>query len=474
MTTTATAAPYTNGTIQDISVDGLLHAGGYGTSQQPTTPQPQAQPPQSQPSALLSAATVLLSTLAGTSDHYEHVTLQDTIRSLYSRIKDDAEKQKFETLVYGAFKKGQDAIDFIASCQTSSGGNPFDDALTMDELIERPDKEWLVEKIIGKGDMGMIYGASGSGKTFVVIDLIGAMVSGEQFANRFSMMRPLNVGYCAGEGVSGLPARFKAMINKRNLGKIENFYFWQQAPQLYVDKKSGRPDGNIAQFVSAYKKAQDNGNRLPLDVLFIDTLHSATAGADENSAGDTGTVMESCKAAVRELGCAVILVHHTGKSGDSERGSSAMRGALDTMICIKKNGENNTKAVMHNTKLKDAGEWKPQGFDLVANGDSVAVWWDDPADEVTTKGAQAIDKERIIKELAKFNGKWFEVKHLAAVIGKSDSHTRNLLAKLVDDNQIVRRLKNESIDPSSSNPWVFGEISMMNTSSHTNHKPIKN
>ena len=60
--------------------------------------------------------------------------------------------------------------------------------------------------------------ASGSGKTFVVIDLIGAMVSGEQFANRFSMMRPLNVGYCAGEGVSGLPARFKAMINKRNLG----------------------------------------------------------------------------------------------------------------------------------------------------------------------------------------------------------------------------------------------------------------
>ena len=184
--------------------------------------------------------------------------------------------------------------------------------------------------------------------------------------------------------------------------------------------------------------------------------------------------MEPCKAAVRELGCAVILVHHTGKSGDSERGSSAMRGALDTMICIKKNGENNTKAVMHNTKLKDAGEWKPQGFDLVANGDSVAVWWDDPADEVTTKGAQAIDKERIIKELAKFNGKWFEVKHLAAVIGKSDSHTRNLLAKLVDDNQIVRRLKNESIDPSSSNPWVFGEISMMNTSSHTNHKPIKN
>ncbi|MFK5282892.1 hypothetical protein ACI3PL_25330, partial [Lacticaseibacillus paracasei] len=76
----------------------MLHAGGYGTSQQPTAPQPQAQPPQSQPSALLAAATVLLSTLAGTNDHYESVTLEDTIRSLYSRIKDDAEKQKFETL----------------------------------------------------------------------------------------------------------------------------------------------------------------------------------------------------------------------------------------------------------------------------------------------------------------------------------------------------------------------------------------
>lgn len=76
--------------------------------------------------------------------------------------------------------------------------------------------------------------------------------------------------------------------------------------------------------------------------------------------------------------------------------------------------------------------------------------------------------------MAKSNGKWFEVKHLAAVIGKSDTHTRNLLAKLVDDNRIIRRLKDESADPGNRNPWVYGDINMMNISSQTSHKPVKN
>lgn len=456
MTATATAAPYTNGTIQDIDVNGLLHAGGYGTSQQPTTPQPQAQPPQSQPSALLAAATVLLSTLAGTSDHYEHVTLQDTIRSLYSRIKDDAEKRTFETLVYGAFKKGDEAKEFLESCKTSSGGNPFDVSLSMDELLAMPPKEWLMESIIGKCDLGMIYGGSGSGKTFVAIDLIGAMCTGEQFADHFAASKPLTVAYCAGEGVSGLPARYRAMMNARRIDKINNFHFWKQAPQLHTDRDGSRPEGNIAQFVNAYKRKQDDGKYNPLDVLFIDTLHSATAGADENSAGDMGKVLESCREAIRELGCAVILVHHTGKNGESERGSSALRGAMDVMIHIKRDSENDTKAVMQCTKLKDGEQWGKRPFDLVANGDSVSVWWSDPADEAASgkQGIQNIDKNKIIDTLQSTKTK-LTTRQLAQVIGKSEPQTSKLLNGLVDDGLLIRELRETGDSVSKSNPWLY-------------------
>lgn len=477
MTVTATAAPYTNGTIQDIDVNGLLHAGGYGTSQQPTTPQPQAQPPQSQPSALLAAATVLLSTLAGTSDHYEHVTLQDTIRSLYSRIKDDAEKQTFETLVYGAFKKGDEAKEFLESCQTSGGGNPFDNALTMSELRARPKKVWLMDGVISKGGQGMIFGGSGEGKTLVVVDMVGAMISGEPFAKRFDVPKPLNVGYCTEEGMDDLVNRFTSMQNARRINDEtidKQLFIWEATPQLHVDKVGARPNPSILHFIESYQRLQAEGKREPLDVLFIDTLHNATAGADENSASDMRSVMASCREASKALGCAVILVHHTGKNGEY-RGSSSMKGDMNVMIQIKRIKKGETKAVMSCEKIKDrkGGEWESQTFDLVENGESVALWWGDPADEVA-EGKQEHDRERIVKELEKSNGKWFEVKHLAAVIGKSDTHARNLLAKLVDDNRIVRRLKDESADPGNRNPFLYGDISMVNSSSQTIHKPVKN
>ena len=345
--------------------------------------------------------------------------------------------------------EGSDAIG-------SGGSNPFDDAMTMAQLIAMPPKEWLVENIIGAGDLGMIYGASGCGKTFVVIDLIGAMITGEPFANRFNPIRKLNVGYCAGEGVGGLPARFRAMIKMRNINEndVDNFYAWDLVPQLHVDRNGNRLGGNINQFVESYARLQGEGKRKQLDVLFIDTKHSASVGAGENDSGEQGVVIESCKKAAEKLGCAVIMVHHTGKNGDDERGSSAQRGAMDTMILIKRIRDGDTKASMQCSKLKDDRTWNPQNLDLVESGESVAVWWDEPSDGSQASGKGDGDRDAIMKVLG--DGAALTGKAIGQAIGLGESkQIYTLLQRLEADGKITRRLQDEKRNESNRNPWVF-------------------
>jgi hypothetical protein len=67
----------------------------------------------------------------------------------------------------------------------------------------------------------MIYGAPGCGKTFVVIDMIMRLCTGQQWANRFCVQRCLNVAYCAGEGLGGLPSRFAAIAEHYDITSLQ-------------------------------------------------------------------------------------------------------------------------------------------------------------------------------------------------------------------------------------------------------------
>lgn len=71
----------------------------------------------------------------------------------------------------------------------------------------------------------------------------------------------------------------------------------------------------------------------PPVAIAVDTLARCMAGGDENSAKDMSLFVQSCDRLRAETRAAVLVVHHSGKADKSaERGSSALRGAADTMI----------------------------------------------------------------------------------------------------------------------------------------------
>ncbi len=232
--------------------------------------------------------------------------------------------------------------------------------------------------------------------------------------------------------------------------------FIRQCPQLYLES-DGSDITTIKQFVYQWQERQLKKEAEALDVLIIDTLHTATTEADENSAKDMGKVLHLCRWVANELGCAVILVHHTNKSGTSERGSSSLRGGMDFMIKIEKLADSSTYAVMSCEKLKDGEQWKSQSFGLQSQVEcnSAYVSWNDPTNFTQASGSKSIDKEKLKAEMKRYAGTRFTCKILAEAIAKTENYTRKLLIELEDAKECQRAASNPEKKSSNRNPWIY-------------------
>jgi len=248
------------------------------------------------------------------------------------------------------------------------------------EMLAQPAPQWLISGWLAPGDIGMLYGAPGTGKTFVALDVaLDAVLGQAAGGGQFAVPRALRVAYCTSEGLSGLGGRLRAIGQRRGLlgSQLPGLAICAQLPQLFSPGDDG-----AAAWVAAVQAAA-----VGPDIVILDTLHGATAGADENSARDMGVVLGSVRYIRAALGCAVLLVHHANKSG-GYRGSSALHGAVDLMVrCEQDDGLR-----LSCEKLKDGAPWQPQNFRLSAadGGASAIVEWDGPADDSQVLGREIL------------------------------------------------------------------------------------
>lgn len=294
---------------------------------------------------------------------------------------------------------------------------------SLDTFLQRPKKTWLVDRIIGAGDFVLLYGESGHGKTHAVIDLAFSCLTGNTFADTFSVARPLTVAYATGEGVSGLADRMRAV--SKHYGRLDlPLYIFADIPQLF--DRNGTA-GAVA-FIHAWRAMADAG-QVPaqLDILILDTLHNATAGADENSARDVSVIMQTLRLLRDALGCSIVLVHHSNKAGTDYRGSSSLKGAMDTMLRAQKTGKS---FVMSCEKLKDGEAWPARSFELAQLGDTdegVFVKW---TGEVRTAAKTETHAARCLTYLRANAGNYFTADSITKDIGLTPGNIKNVLADL--------------------------------------------
>jgi hypothetical protein len=222
--------------------------------------------------------------------------------------------------------------------------------------MNRPDPEFLLDGLIEKGSLAGLYGASGVGKTFVVLDWCFCIAAGLPWLGRAVAAGPTI--YVGAEGLGGLPKRLRSLVEHHATGgkPPDDLYVIDQAVNLL-------DPGSVGEAIAAVK---DQGVQAKLVVF--DTYARSIVGGDENSAKDAGQAVSAMDRLRYDLDTAVMVIHHTGKKGTDERGSGALRGAADTMLKVS-GGPVALKLEVVKQKNYEAGS--PLALGLKPVGDSL-------------------------------------------------------------------------------------------------------
>jgi hypothetical protein len=229
---------------------------------------------------------------------------------------------------------------------------------------------WLIDGLIEQSDLGLIFGASGGGKSFVVLDMAYCIAAGIPYHGRNT--KKTGVLYVCGEGHSGLQKRIKAIHIDKGCTELPNIHI-TTVPAAFIDESSAIAIQNTIKAI---------GN---IGVVFVDTFHRNLGNGDENSAKDIAKFLQNIDLYLRSIGVAVIPVHHSGNdSSGRSRGSSSIRAAMDVEYEVKQDADTNIITVT-NTKMKNFEQPKPFSFKFKPVAESVVL---EPTDFIAKKGSK--------------------------------------------------------------------------------------
>jgi len=213
-----------------------------------------------------------------------------------------------------------------------------------------PPPDWLVKEIIPKDGLVLLFGQSGSGKTFVALD-IGLSVTYGQSWHAHSTTKGGSVVYVAAEYTRSLKNRIAAWRQEHGHEHLINFITTKNPVQLHKDDE-------VKEFIRELKSTLSDGESISL--IIFDTLARCIVGADESSAQEMGLVISNADRIREELNTAVMLVHHTVRDENRFRGSGVFKDGPTTVIGVEAGSGKSLTVTCK--KQKDDEEFKP--FDL--------------------------------------------------------------------------------------------------------------
>lgn len=224
------------------------------------------------------------------------------------------------------------------------------------EIESMPPLSWLADRVLPRGGLAALYGPPGSAKSFIALDLAFAVATGTQWLGRDVVCG--GALYLAAEGLGGLGQRVRAWKEFRGFaGQDLGVGFVTQAVNLLDPMAATRVSDAAASL-----------GRTP-ELIVIDTLARSMIG-DENNTGDMSRLIATMDAVRETTGALVMAAHHTKKDSELERGSSALRGGVDTLILCQE-GDDGRQLICQ--KQKDAEAFAPIHFSLVAGHGSCVV-----------------------------------------------------------------------------------------------------
>jgi hypothetical protein len=310
--------------------------------------------------------------------------------------------------------------------------------LSVADFCNHPPATWLIKSVIPYAELIVLYGESGSGKSFMALDMAMAIATGREW--RGKKVRKGKVVYIAAEGAAGFRLRLQAYCQHHGI----------DIPALPFGVIHASP--NLMQKDEAIDIAKAILASGGADLIIVDTFAQVMPGANENAGEDVGLALKHCKGIHRATHAPVLLVHHSGKDqSKGARGWSGLRAAADAEIEVTRDGDARQLRV---SKQKDAEDGAEFGFKLVPvilgmdeDGDAISSCIVEEADPIqkASKGRALGKVEKlvveVVNEIAQCQNAGIEVKHvldevvkrMPLVEGKRDTrkqHARRALLSL--------------------------------------------
>lgn len=227
--------------------------------------------------------------------------------------------------------------DDLGRAEPTTWGTPddFDGKFRLQpvaQFVDRPPPRWIIKGVLPDADVGVLYGASGSGKSFITIDMLFAIAQGIPWRGR--RVKQGRVLYIAAEGADDVALRMRAYAE-------HNMLDLQMVPVTVMsDLPNFLDQDDISEILKAIRAAGG------FDVIAVDTWAQVTAGADENSSQDMGKALRYVRKIADATGAMTLLVHHSGKDvSRGARGWSGMRAAADVELEVIRDEETDERTL---------------------------------------------------------------------------------------------------------------------------------
>ncbi|WP_041767837.1 AAA family ATPase [Pseudovibrio sp. FO-BEG1] len=189
----------------------------------------------------------------------------------------------------------------------------------------------IVEGVLRAGELSVIYGESGVGKTFFALDVVLRIAAELDWFGRET--KQCGVFYIAAEGYPAIQNRIAAW--RLSHPDLEDLPFGLIPKRLDMRENMGR----ISELaIDIREMAAERG--ISKVVVVLDTLSGMLNGGVDSQPVDMAAFLQAASIFTQGFGFHVMVVHHSGKDkSKGMRGVTSLKAAADTVILVEKNGD---------------------------------------------------------------------------------------------------------------------------------------
>ncbi|MEZ2392063.1 AAA family ATPase [bacterium RCC_150] len=232
------------------------------------------------------------------------------------------------------------------------------------DMLKTPEIDWIVQDKVHSTGLFQLYGASYTGKTLLVLDLVMSWCSGLPTWQGYQLNNggsPQDALYVAAEGGAALSVHVDAWlkhhseVDQADLNGLQ-FLDGGEGDNVFlsIDTKRRRDDEPGVEYADSwdrlFREVTDKG--LSPTLVVFDTQIDLAPGVDENSNTDMVGILRQVKRLGDTYKFMAIVVHHTGHDGNRARGASGMMGKADAQARLSSIGEKSGKAKLEWIKVK--------------------------------------------------------------------------------------------------------------------------